>query len=160
MKQLSLFDYGINIKNTDNKATSEKIIKASEMKVIKIESFAYTCGLWHYEDGHWHVITATIALLEENMVYLKEFMAYPFLYTFKTEQDTYKYYIEQLEKLRNHGKGRKEIQMKLNIHNKLEDMYYCDNNRYGCFEYWNNNFGNNTWRTKLCRYGTSWNDIW
>lgn len=150
MEQLNLFDLGMENQYTEK--TSEKIIKAPEMKVIKMESYAYTCSLWYYEErNYWHVITATIALLENNRVYLKEFTTYPFLYIFENEQKAYKFYVEKLNELRNHGKGSREIQVKLNIHNELEDMYYCEKNRYGCFEYWNNNFGDNTVRKRIER---------
>lgn len=138
MEQLSIFDLGVESIHTER--TSEKIIRASELKVIKIESFLYTAGIWKFKDGSWHVIGATIAYLENNMVYLRDFAFYPFLYTFDSEQKAYKFYMENLYRLRNHGKGKDEIHAEINIHNEFKDMYYCDKNIYGCFEYWNNNF--------------------
>jgi len=153
MEQLNLFDLGVE--NTETpviKTTSKKIIRASDMKVLQIKSFVYTLGIWHYEDGHWHTVSATIALLENNMVYFKDFFTYPFLYTFKNEQRAYKFYYENLNKLRKHGDSKGTIQTELKIHNELEDMYFCKDNMYGCFEYWNNNFNpKNTWKE---RYST------
>ncbi|MBO5386858.1 MAG: hypothetical protein J6A59_01765 [Lachnospiraceae bacterium] len=150
MEQLSLFDVGLVEKKESKKVSSEKIIRASDMKVLQIKSFVYTLEIWHYEDGHWHTVSSTIALLDNNMVYFKDFFTYPFLYTFKNEQSACKFYYENLEKLREHGD--RTIHTELKIHNKLEDMYYCKDNRYSCFEYWNNNFNpKNTWKE---RYAT------
>lgn len=151
MEQISLFDIGLkDINNTNIERTSEKIIKASDMRILKIESFAFTTGCWHYGGGRWHVVTATIAFVEGNLIYLKEFSFYPFLYKFQNEQDAYRFYISHLEKLREHGKRRETIQCELDIHHELEDMYFCEKNKYGCFEYWNNKFNpENTWVKRI-----------
>lgn len=139
MDQLSIFDLGIE--NSSSETTSEEVIRAKDMKVIQIESYVYTLDkLWYYGNGKWHVVSSTIALLEGNMVYFKDFFTYDFLYVFKTYKEAYKFFYENLEKIRTTDVSKNCIKQRLNIHNEFEDMYLCEKNRYSCYEYWNNNF--------------------
>lgn len=142
MDQLSLFDLGV--KDTNINQTSEKFIKASEMSVIDIHSFFYTMKLWYYEErNHWHVIFSTVVLLEDNMVYIKDFMVYPFLYKFDSYKKAYEFYYKKLDDFRNSGRRNNDIYKEINIHHELEDMYLCEKNKYGCFQYWNDNYNPN-----------------
>lgn len=139
MEQLSIFDLGMENINTEK--TSEEIIRAKDLKVLQIESYVYTLDkLWYYGNGKWHVVSSTIALLEGNMVYFKDFFTYDFLYTFKTYKETYKFFYENLEKIKTTDVSENCIKTRVNIHNEFEDMYFCEKNRYSCHEYWYNNF--------------------
>jgi len=139
MEQLSIFDLGVENKST--KQTSKKIIKAKDLRVIQIESYVYTLDkLWYYGNGKWHVVSSTIALLENNMVYFKDFFTYDFLYTFDSYKAACDFYYKNLEKIKTTVISENCIKQKLIIHNEFEDMYYCEKNIYSCHEYWNNNF--------------------
>lgn len=139
MDQLSIFDLGIE--NSSKEATSEEVIRAKNLKVLQIESYVYTLDkLWYYGNKKWHIVSSTIALLEGNMVYFKDFFTYDFLYKFDSYKAACSFYYKNLEKIKKSAISENCIKQKLNIHNEFVDMYFCENNRYSCYEYWYNNF--------------------
>lgn len=139
--QLDLFTLGMI--DTNIPMETKDIIKSNEFSIINIRSFLYFREGWLYDDGHWHVIFATVALLDNNMVYVKEFFSYPFLYTFKSSKAAYKCYSDMIDRCYEYSKGKQSIFREVNIHNDFVDMYKTKDNEYSCHEYWHRNFNKN-----------------
>ena len=141
-KQLDLFSLGMI--NTNIPIETKDIIKPNELSIIKIRSFLYFREGWYYpEDKRWHVIFATVALLDNNMVYVKEFFSYPFLYTFKSSKAACKCYSDMIDRCFEYSHGKLSVFREINIHNDFVDMYKCKDNEYSCHEYWHRNFNKN-----------------
>lgn len=138
-EQLDIFSLGIENPNISN--DDRDIIKSSELSIIKIRSFLYFRDGWYYpNDKRWHVIFATVALLDNNMVYVKEFYSYPFLYTFENSRAAYKCYSDMIDRCYEYSHGKLSVFREINIHNDFVDMYQCKDNEYSCYEYWHRNF--------------------
>lgn len=136
--QLDLFNLGMI--DTNIPIETKDIIKSNEFSIINIRSFLYFREGWYYGNGHWHVIFATVALLDNNMVYVKEFFSYPFLYTFKSSKAAYKCYSDMIDRCYEYSHGKQSIFREVNIHNDFVDMYKTKDNEYSCHEYWHRNF--------------------
>ena len=137
-EQLDIFSLGVENTNISN--DDKDIIKSSELSILKIRSFLYFREGWLYDDGHWYVIFATIALLDNNMVYVKEFFSYPFLYTFKSSKAAYKCYDDMINRCFEYSHGKLSVFREIPIHNEFVDMHRCKDNEYSCYEYWYRNF--------------------
>lgn len=143
MDQLSLFDLGV--KDTNIKQTSDKL-DLSNREIIMQESYMFFNYKWHYDDGHWHMIFASIALLDDYTVIVDDWYTYKFAYIFEKKEKALKYYNQRLEKIKEYLNYDSGVCRKINIHRDLETMYYCYGNVYGCFQYWNDNYNkDNTW---------------
>ena len=140
MDQLSLFDLGV--KDTNIKQTSEKL-DLSTREIIISESYLFFSYKWQYDDGHWHIIYASIALLDDYTVVLNDWYSYQFAYTFTNKEKALKYYIQRLTKIKEYLNYDSGVCKKINIHYEFEEMYHCHSNEYGCFRYWNDNYNPN-----------------
>ena len=138
MEQLSIFDIGIE-KTPVIEQTSDKI-DLSSWEIIRQESFMYTRDGWLNRDGTWHVIFASVALLDNCTVFIKEWFTYDFAYTFKDMNSAYSFYANKLAKIYEYSDTKLGVFKKINIHPELGTLYYCKDNMYGAYEYWNNNF--------------------
>ena len=140
--QLDLFTLGLV--DTNIPMETKDIIKSNEFSIINIRSFLYFREGWYYpNEKRWHVIFATVALLDNNMVYVKEFFSYPFLYTFKSSKAAYKCYSDMINRCYEYSHGKQSIFREVNLHNDFVDMFKCKDNEYSCHEYWHRNFNKN-----------------
>ena len=106
----------------------------------KIASYCETLALVTVLMIMLHVIFSTVALLDNNMVYVKEFYSYPFLYIFKNSRAACKCYDDMINKCFEYSHGKLSVFREINIHNNFVDMFRCKDNEYSCYEYWHRNF--------------------
>jgi hypothetical protein len=131
--QIELLDYLKNIGHEDskNKIPQEKqeyqVIRIKDMKVIRERNFVEICT-----DSRI-CISATVKLLDNNMVYWSEWFKYPFLDIGKSEKEAEKQYKEHLKNIsdRLHQPPRFEVKVPV----ELEDMYLCVNGIWSCDTY-------------------------
>lgn len=121
-EQLDIFSLGVENTNISN--DNKDIIKSSELSILKIRSFLYFRDGWLYDDGYWHVIFAAIALLDNNMVYVKEFYSYPFLYNFKNSRAAYKCYDDMINRCYEYSHGKLSVFREINIQGRKVLRYY------------------------------------
>ena len=108
-----------------------KVMRADEMKILKERNFVEICT-----DSRI-CISATVKILEGNIVYWKEWFTYPFLDVCKTEKEAEKSYKEHLEKIT--AQLYQPPRFEVNITSELEDVYLCKNGSWSNYEYAKNN---------------------
>ena len=93
------------------------VMRKEDMKVVKERNFIETCN-----DSRI-LISATVKLLENNMVYWNDFYTYHFLEKFETEKDAEKRYDIELNKILNNPNVLRRFEV--NVPAELKDMYLC-----------------------------------
>lgn len=113
---------------TDKMKAKIIVIRASDMAITSQRTWGYVrdCDGWF--------MTATLATVNENMVYAKHWMCYPFMYIFQNSKDAEACYKKCLKKITQDEYNTwpyKEMPEQI----PLEDMYHCEDNRYSGWEY-------------------------
>jgi hypothetical protein len=104
-----------------------KVIRKHKMHVIRERSFIRPTF------DNRVMLTATVKLLEGNMVYYERWMCYPFLEILKTENEAEKFYSNTLKKIMEEVDGIKAFET--NIHVELQDMYLSQTKLWSNYRY-------------------------
>ena len=104
-----------------------RAIKVDEMKVLQEQNFVEIC------DDSRICISATVKLLDNNMVYWSEWFTYPFLDICKSEKEAEKQYKEHLKNITDRLTQPPRFEVSIPV--ELEDMYLCVNGIWSCDTY-------------------------
>jgi hypothetical protein len=117
-------DYEQALKKSQSLRDTYKVIRKEEMKVTKEQGF-----IREWNNGNWE---ATVKILENNMLYYKEFCCYPFLEIFTTPEKVEKRFREKCNEIMKDINGNV---IKSDVDIMLEDMYKTKNGNWSCYTY-------------------------
>ena len=101
-------------------------IRKEEMKVLKEDNFIENCK------DERILISATVKLLEGNMIYFSTWYTYHFLEKLKDEKSAQKRYKEILGEIESEMNDKR---FKANVPVELKDMYMCQSGIWSEYEY-------------------------
>lgn len=104
-----------------------KVIRASELHTIKERNFVRPTF------DNRVLLSATVKLLENNMVYYKTWMCYPFLEFSKTPSEAEKLYKDELNKILYEVDGKKAFEV--SITDEIKDMYLSQTKLWSNYDY-------------------------
>ena len=134
--QVNLFD--ICECSSDIPSPDEKGCISSELlKPIRWEAWRFSRTDWTMNNGCPYIITALLAVLPGNRLYVKEWMMYPFMYEFASSDELEKVYNAKRKKIVERIQHNNNIQntCQINVLPSMEDMYRYKNGEYSCKEY-------------------------
>lgn len=148
LEQLSIFDF-ISPKEKVSIFDENGVMRCSDITPIKFESYVYKrsdCSGgsdWDYLTGQYgrdksiFQIYGYIALLPENIVYVKNFYYYAFAYKCKSAEEAYKLYEKELKTIKEHENKKIDAQVPMkdlylvNSTGAYSEKEYADKTNYG-----------------------------
>lgn len=135
-EQINLFDM-IQSPLEIPEVNAEGYIPSSELHPIRWEAWKYFKKDWTLNGGAPYIISAMLAILPGNRLYVKEWMLYPFMHELKSSEDVERMYHAIRKKIIEREERNDENQRTWQVEEMppLEDMWQYEKGEYSCKEY-------------------------